>query len=103
MMKEYTTTEECLKVNGEHAWKELPKSGISCAVYHSDGYCSWNDPVFKCYHCPARKTYTRKQAAVYGWVDERGKDIVEPVQGNVTTLNISGGANIVDGTSLLNL
>ncbi len=69
-MKQYETKEECLGYNGEHAWYEVKDhSGMTCLVYHADGYCSDNDPVMKCYHCPARKTYTRKQPVVFEWVE----------------------------------
>jgi hypothetical protein len=67
-MKKYDTKEECLKVNGEHAWHEvIDNSGMSCLVYHTDGYCSNNDPLKQCYHCPARKIYTRVQPATFEW------------------------------------
>ncbi len=69
-MKKYTTKEECIKELGEHAWKKAQKTFIgSCLVYHADGYCSDNDPVEECYHCPARRVYTRRQPAIYEWVE----------------------------------
>lgn len=69
-MKKFETKEECLKVNGEHAWYEIKNSSIiGCAVFHPDGYCSRNDPIKKCYHCPAQKHYTRKQPAIFEWVE----------------------------------
>lgn len=69
-MKTYNTKEECLKENGEHAWYKFENtSGISCLVYHTDGYCSHNEPVWNCYHCPARKVYTRTQAEIFEWVE----------------------------------
>ena len=70
-MKTYETKEECLKVNGEHAWYDVPKSnnGVSCAMYHEDGYCDWNDPKQKCHHCPATRNYTRTQAPKFEWIE----------------------------------
>jgi hypothetical protein len=69
-MKQYATKEECLAVNGEHAWYDLNKgTSIGCLVYHTDGYCSHNDPVMKCHHCPATKTYTRIQAPKFEWIE----------------------------------
>ena len=89
-MKTYKTKEECIEVNGQHAWYSLPKSSISCLVYHPDGHCSWNDPQEKCYHCPAKRTYTRTQREIYNWVDENGNEIVEPTYLS-TTINITDG------------
>lgn len=70
-MKQYTTKEECIKENGEHAWYIVKKEGGTvCAVMHYDGYCSWNDPIERCYHCPVRRTYTRKQPEIFEWVEK---------------------------------
>lgn len=73
-MKKYEMKEECLAVNGEHAWKEvsgdtLGGASISCAVYHTDGYCDWNDKREECYHCPATRSYTRTQAPKFEWIE----------------------------------
>lgn len=69
-MKQYQTKEECIKEKGEHAWHEVKKdSMLGCAVYHADGYCSWNDPTEQCYHCPAKRSYTRTQPAIFEWIE----------------------------------
>ena len=68
-MKQYDTPEECLAINGEHAWRELPRSHVSCLVLHPDGYCPLNDKKEKCYHCPALRQYTRQQSEIFSWVD----------------------------------
>jgi hypothetical protein len=69
-MKTFETKEECLKEMGEHCWVEVIKNNdMSCLVDHQDGYCSHNDRVEKCNHCPARKTYTRTQSAQFNWLE----------------------------------
>lgn len=70
-MKQFETKEECLKENGGHAWHKIQDtSGMSCAVYHSDGYCSWDDPKEKCYHCLAERTFTRTQSPKFEWIEK---------------------------------
>lgn len=105
-MTKYETTEECLKVNGEHAWVKNESKGISCLVYHADGYCSWNDPSYNCYHCPAKKTYTRIQAPQYQWVDEKGESIkmefIGTTLGNIGGLVKGGGGTTLNTNSLNN-
>ena len=69
-MKKYKTKEQCIEVNGEHAWKKVERDfGMSCAVDHLDGHCSYNDPQEECWHCPAVRTYSRTQAPVFEWIE----------------------------------
>lgn len=70
-MKQYETPEECIKINGEHAWQDIPSSGMACAVMHYDNYCDWDERRQKCYHCPATRRYARTVAPKFEWVDEK--------------------------------
>ena len=73
-MKTYSTKEGCIAENGEHAWYkptggDFGGAGISCAVYHMDGFCDMNDPMEKCHHCPAVRHYRRVQAPRFEWIE----------------------------------
>lgn len=72
MIKQFQTPEECLKEMGEHAWKQdISTMPFVCAVMHFDSYCSNNDKKEQCYHCPAKRRHTRKQAEVWEWVMDK--------------------------------
>lgn len=68
--KQFTTTEECLKENGEHVWSESfdPSPNISCAVMHYGESCDWHDPRQICYHCPAERNLVITQREKKEWI-----------------------------------
>jgi hypothetical protein len=69
-MEEFYSKEECLEINGNHYWYDLPVEMTGCLIYHEDGYCTHNDRRQKCALCPAKRRYTRVVAPKWDWVDQ---------------------------------